>query len=1710
MNLIGRESEKTFLRNFLKSKHRLLQVYGQPSVGKTCLVTEILNEMKSDFPRICYKVIRKDWPKKEFFCPDERFKTLLVADNFQNIFGKNATEDFDDFCEKLITWNHVKVILILSGPSEMKRVQGITLHLKPLQYFDSLHLVEQSLPANMKYSRNLKSFCSNFCNGVPGRIVSLCDKLSECPAGTSSSEILDFLQESQNVDNFLPHQFHESFKEYLQQLSTEQQQALSELSYFPGRFSLHDIMAMTNCKREQQAKFNLVYPLMKQGLIKPTNNSSTEFVLPQIVHQHCQNHMTHISHENCTRLKFNHIIGEALIKAEKINDKGLIYNVAGILDHKWENFAKLILEAIHSPSDGETFEIYCKVAVEARSIINLCYPEAATEFFKAILDASKKLGTEKQKALLMVSYGHSLQSRSSLAVKEAQWHFKSALRILQNYGCDYQCLLIYNYMSLNYYRQGKLEKGIRAAEKALETTVFDRDRADVEHAKIYSYVHLTHNLIFAVWWKEGAVFFMAGNHSKAGQVLHEQLTLVGESGHPAVCYMLNNVGLNIERSGGLPNLALQFYLSSLFSKRSISCVQEHILVPTLCNVAGQFSKNKLRHDLALNFLHEAKEIRTRTGWVHPYTALVMWNIGMVTMRKGCCEEALPFLCEANSLYNQVHPNHYVNAEVKIWLAHCLHLVGDKSEAERVLLEALVNKDRYLSLCPQSEAVSCTLEHLVRLNIGNRQKCQEYLTKLHSELLRLHHFHSISNGVRTDYKELYHWYIKIENNLKRNLPFRHDLLSLPFTCLACKEVIKFKMTKEEIYVESLCNINSQNVSTEHSAPYGLPPSSPEYQLSRSQYYTARLNEFRNIASDTDNYEHDRNMPKLSLLLNSVSLTEDRGESIFPSSDPVNQTFTSSSQREEDCLRQDTTLPNVSLLGSLTFQSFSKRQAKNGENFSSVLCNPMERKSEGSLVDPLHFDTRESSFTRVKPTCTLLLKNIEENGYDTTLQLDALKETLRSLGTVFDPVRDYVRQCSMNDKKSPIKHQAPDPLKLLRRLNSNSGLPSRTMGDRDHNDVPVTNLSDTPSAGFGALVKRNPTPSPDETFDDSLFCSNSDLSTSLQTGRGYSSSACSWFPDKFGKSGSSENDRTWLGSADSLSSRGACQHDELFQTDKKHSEQSQSDQRDSGLSQTSTKCYEQFMTEEEVPELLKRHQKDSRVFPKSTNCYQFMTGSKGPEHLRHQEDSRVFPKSTNCYQFMTGSKGPEQLLRYQENSELFQKDTRCPEQMLRDQREFGQVLTDTKNQRHLVTCTKYSDQMPKGQREFGQVPTDTEYQRHSVTHTRYTEQMQRESGHFQADTGYQSHLATYTKYPEQMPKDQREFGQVPTDTGYQRHSVTHTRYSEQMQRESGHFQADTGYQSHLATYTKYPELMPKDQREFGQVPTDTGYQRHSVTHTRYPEQMPKDQREFRQCQTDTGYQSHLVMHTRYSEQMQRESGQFQTDTGYQSHLATYTRYPEQMQRESGHFQTDTGYQSHLATYTKYPELMPKDQREFGQVPTDTGYQRHSVTHTRYSEQMQRESGHFQADTGYQSHLATYTKYPEQMPKDQREFRQCQTDTGYQSHLVMHTRYSEQMQRESGQVLTDMGYQRHSVIQTKYPEQMQRESGHFQTDTGYQSHLATYTRYPEQMQRESGHFQTDTGYQSHLATYTRHPEQSQTVRRQPTEHEDSEAESITPNDS
>lgn len=329
--------------------------------------------MKNDFPQICYKIIRNEWPKNEFFCPDENFKTLLVADNFQNVFRTKAREDFNDFYDKLVLWQHVKVILILNRPSEMNHVQGVTLHLQPLQYFASELLVQQSLPASMKSSRNLITFCSNFCDGVPGRIISLSNKLSECPAGTSSRDILGFLQNSQDVDIFLPNQFKESFQEYLQQLSAEQQQALSQLSYFPGRFSLHNIIAMTNCKREQQAKFHLIYPLMKRGLIKPTDNSLTEFMLPQIVHQHCRNHMTHVSHENCTRLKFNRIIGETLIKAEKLKDKGLIYNAVGIFEHKWENFNKLILEAIHSPSDGDNFKIYCKVRVCLSAWFSLCF-----------------------------------------------------------------------------------------------------------------------------------------------------------------------------------------------------------------------------------------------------------------------------------------------------------------------------------------------------------------------------------------------------------------------------------------------------------------------------------------------------------------------------------------------------------------------------------------------------------------------------------------------------------------------------------------------------------------------------------------------------------------------------------------------------------------------------------------------------------------------------------------------------------------------------------------------------------------------------------------------------------------------------------------------------------------------------------------------------------------------------------------------------------------------------------------------------------------------------------------------------------------------------------------------------------------------------------------------------------------------------------------
>ncbi|CAE1310655.1 unnamed protein product [Acanthosepion pharaonis] len=466
----------------------------------------------------------------------------------------------------------------------------------------------------------------------------------------------------------------------------------------------------------------VLYPLLGYGFLKSTDENKNQFQVPTLFQDYANQQLAHLRHEDTTKLKFSTIIGKTLTEAEHLWENGLIYEALGVMTNNWANVHKLLQQAIHTPSDGNSFQIYYKVVIDANNIISLCYPNEAKLFCKAISDSAQIFGSKDQQALSMASYGHTLVESSE---KEALQLYKMAEENLAKSHHKYQYIILLYNMSKAYYRCGKLQKGIRCAEEALSIQVTDRDAAEVQHVKTYAASNLAYNLIFAT------------EYEQAKKVLLQTLREVGESGHPSVTTLLNLLGLNEERSKGDLNKALTFYFASLSKKRILAKFQEHLLVTTLCNVAGQLSKTKRKHDFALRFLYEAEEIRKRAGWVHSYSALVVWNIGMVFMRKQMQAEALVKLKEAEKLYAAVNPSHYVNAEVKVWLAHCHLLLNNAQEAKQISLEVIRDREIYHKYRPQGEFALNSLEHLIRLSILDPKEQQIYIEEILKELPRLY-------------------------------------------------------------------------------------------------------------------------------------------------------------------------------------------------------------------------------------------------------------------------------------------------------------------------------------------------------------------------------------------------------------------------------------------------------------------------------------------------------------------------------------------------------------------------------------------------------------------------------------------------------------------------------------------------------------------------------------------------------------------------------------------------------------------------------------------------------------------------------------------------------------------------------------------------------------------------------------------------------------
>lgn len=792
MRLIGRDAQVKILKDtLLQDKVHLLQVYGQPCVGKSKLVWDVLRSIKQEQNDafFCVKniLVRENvnWFDLESKMINFRNETplssrvLIVLKDF-HLISFDVLQSFQEFCCRMSLENEMSIIIIHQRLLEFD-IKGVVSEKIIVPPLDEAHAkilfceyaFNSGSQCRAKSDDEYLDYLVSRCSGLPGLIVSLAHKWTEWSSLASLAEFCDYFRKNDNVFNFMesvicPHMnMKKSFSQLLNYLPETLQKALAELSIFPGPLSLNDITFMIDECSELKTKFEVALPLTFNGFLKKNKD---RFQVQPLIRDMANRHLYHMYDADVNRLKFVQLIGNVLLKAEEIYRNNKAMQTVGIVKDNWDNIEFLLRQGINLKSDGNEITVLFQVAVEAGDVISACCPQEAKEFFRDCLDASENYGTNEQKAMMQVRYGQSLTNEGGAGgEKGGMTHYQEALAALKEEGKDYRTLCLLNSMAYNYYRQGELKNACKCAHEALEMEVRDVDPEVANHVKVNSASIYAYTLIYL------------GHHKKAKQVIHDTLENIGDSEHASIAVMLNSLGLAEEGPNGSEIDALKWYSRSLSRRRQTSVIKPENLVIPLCHIADLASKKPQKYELAMKYLNEAQDIMKKKCWIHIHSATIQYTFGVVKLRMNRIDEALIYFDDALNIHQQLHRNHYFNATLLNWISHCYLLNDSVALAARKFEETRTMMAGLIEMRPNACYLAQPLEHLVRMNHHDKQIMVSYQAQLINELRRLVNFTGLDKSLVSIYEDTLKVYEDCKNENKKFLE------EIPMTCTVCKEI-----------------------------------------------------------------------------------------------------------------------------------------------------------------------------------------------------------------------------------------------------------------------------------------------------------------------------------------------------------------------------------------------------------------------------------------------------------------------------------------------------------------------------------------------------------------------------------------------------------------------------------------------------------------------------------------------------------------------------------------------------------------------------------------------------------------------------------------------------------------------------------------------------------------------------------------------------------
>ncbi|KAH9524224.1 hypothetical protein Btru_053841 [Bulinus truncatus] len=386
---------------------------------------------------------------------------------------------------------------------------------------------------------------------------------------------------------------------------------------------------------------------------------------------------------------YTHLIGNIVTNAElnrqKHGKKGYTYGCSHL---EWPEIKQLCLTAIQT---GEFKDIF-RVAVFAKRLIMVMYPNEAKQFYKGLYDTAQLYGSSREAAVMEALMGHTVASGAGIDFKEALVHLDSALDTLEESGPTFFYKWALRRKAIILFRMGNYQKSkdyFEQADKFRKVTPLPP--SDQQTLSVTAIQEEEDNIIGQIY--ETIPMMNLGDDEDALKKCKDLYETINDryDNHPDYEVLLNNIGLAIQRTGGSSKDALRMFEKSLKQRLLLVKINPLNLIVTLNNVAMlKFSAGKFV--AAEKELLRGLEILREGYWYHHNCAIILTSLADVTVRLKKFKDAYDYLSQTEEILEKVNRDHQLRLEVNMKCVHIRLLLdsqGDtvcQSKEARQLLE----------------------------------------------------------------------------------------------------------------------------------------------------------------------------------------------------------------------------------------------------------------------------------------------------------------------------------------------------------------------------------------------------------------------------------------------------------------------------------------------------------------------------------------------------------------------------------------------------------------------------------------------------------------------------------------------------------------------------------------------------------------------------------------------------------------------------------------------------------------------------------------------------------------------------------------------------------------------------------------------------------------------------------------------------------------